>query len=161
MQNESVLLTEAPLQPNLLFPAAFALNYSTAPLLLLLSPLHLSLLLLLSESYAESSAPPPSSTMLCSLLCSLSRVLSASDGSIHEKCDVSRFFSDLGDAAARPLTSQVLQELEECQSPASVSIPPLVFSLFFSWIRQFSLSLQLFLSSPPIPASELRAEKEP
>lgn len=61
-----------------------ALLWNTS-LLLLLCPLHLSSLLL-SWVWAESSTSPAPPL----LLCSLSRVLSASDSSIHEKCDVSR-----------------------------------------------------------------------
>lgn len=89
MPKQFVLLTETPPQPNLLFPAGAALKCTPS------SSSSISLPLLSSSS---PFAPPPfwvcaTSSALSApphLLCSLSCVFPASDGSIHEKCDVSR-----------------------------------------------------------------------
>lgn len=78
VHKRSVLLTDTPQQPNLLFLAA--------------SPLKSPLLFISFCSSSESAqeAPPPLHPHPPPLPPPLSCVVPSSDSSIHEKCDVSR-----------------------------------------------------------------------
>lgn len=159
VQKRSVLLTETPPQPNLLFPAGAALKYipppPPPPLLLFSSPLLFislcsSSLSLCRRLHLRPAIPP----------CSLSRVLSASDSSIHEKCDVSR--SSATRWRCRPPTHSPgaagVRGMPVILQPLSPSLPAFVCCFSPSWPSVQSFSPGFF--PPPIPASELREVHE-
>lgn len=157
VQKQSVLLTETPPQPNLLFPAGSALKYTPSSPLSTISLCSSSLSL--RKKLHLSCSPPPSSSALWA-------ASSLRQTAPFMKSVTWAGLQQPGDAAGHPLTAQVLRESEECLSVSHLCLPlSLLFLLFFSTL--LSIGSSVFLPQPlfffffwSILPSELREDHE-
>lgn len=156
VQKQSVLLTETPPQPNLLFPAGSALKCTPSSPLFSISLCSSSLSL--RRKLHLSCSPPPSSSALWA-------ASSLRQTAPFMKSVTWAGLQQPGDAAGHPLTAQVLRESEECLSFSNLCLPlSLLLMLFFSTLLSIGSSVllpQLFsLLFWSILASELREDHE-